>query len=271
MGRKHGSIFSFEDDEEDVDVVDEALVNAEDDDEDYREGYEVEDVEDHAKMEDVVEAELAMDPAAATEAFIRREFGLSVEDLEEIAEDTAEQVAEAEAAPVEDDDEEELEDVEVAVTETDDDVTVGIDTDGDDLDDVSVAVAKDDDVEVEADVEDEPEAETEMSSAQVAATEALMRNLGLGREDVDDPENDVNLNVSTPDTAYDIGIDGTEVSLKPDDEEGGADDGDMEDGSEDDEPVTDAEGDEETSAEDEDMGEEEDEEEEASEEFWSMI
>ena len=91
--------------ENDVDM-DLLVDNNPDPREDYLDEHNKEVVEQNPDPDKVIEADLEMDPAAATESFIRKNFGLSVEEMEEEAEEmeaSAEEIIEN-SEPVTDED-----------------------------------------------------------------------------------------------------------------------------------------------------------------------
>lgn len=191
----------------------------------------------------VVKADLEMDPAAATESFIRKRFGLSREDLEEEANAQAEAgeelVENVEAVPVEDEDA--LLGVEPATDETVVTVTppIGGDTvvteDGGvptEAADLTTDVITDT-APVEETVTEEVSVEPE-SSAEVAALENLRAIFSREDDEVSAPDADtgdsednpdVSLNVETPENNVDIDLDGKAVTIEPVEGEGGSDEG----------------------------------------------
>ena len=173
----------------------------------------------------VVEADLEMDPAAATEAFIRKSFGLSVEDLEEEADD------------MEESGEEIIENAET-VTE-DEDSLLGIEPATPAAEETTVVVtppAGGDTTVVEGDVTadattDAPTEELDLepkTPADVASLENLRAIYSREDEDAtnsdDGLDGDVSLNVTTPNNDVDITLDDKAVTIEPTDA-GTSDDG----------------------------------------------
>lgn len=258
--------------------------------EDYKEEVNKEVEEQNPDPDQVVKADLEMDPAAATESFIRKHFGISVEELEEEADAKAEEgeelVENSEAVP--ETTEDELLGIEPATTDETTVVTVTPPAGGD------TTVTEDGGVPVEAadltttveetPVIDVPEVSVEPETpAQVSSLENLRAI--LSREDDDtsaDPsegaasdEPDVSLNVETPNNNVDIDLDDKAVTIEPVEE--GSDDSGSDEGSSDDVPAPETdEGSEESNESGEESGSEEGgessgEEEEGSAESWWMI
>lgn len=260
--------------------------------EDYKDETNKEVVDQDPDPDQVVKADLEMDPAAATESFIRKHFGLSVEELEDEADAKDEAAADAIAAAEETPEttEDELLGIEPAADETV--VTVTPPAGGD------TVVTEDGGVPVEAaDVSTDVVAEAPApvataeevaaavepdSSADVSSLENLRAIFSREDDDVDagadgGDEPDVSLNVETPNNNVDIDLDDKAVTIEPVEEGGDEDAGEA---SEDvPTPETDEGGEdngEEESGEGEESGSEEGgessgEEEEGSAESWWMI
>lgn len=217
---------------------------------DYKEEVNKEVEEQNPDPDQVVKADLEMDPAAATEAFIRKRFGLSSEDLEEqaaVQEEAGEELVEnATAEPVADEDD--IFGVEEPVATEETTVTVvppaggetvvtddgGVDVPAADVGtDTEVAVT-DDTAAVDEPISVEPE-----TTAEVAALENLRALFSREDDDptaaddagVDGDQPDVSLNVETPNNNVDIDLEDKAVTIEPVDEdsEEPADDGNSDD------------------------------------------
>ena len=195
--------------ENDVDM-DLLVDNNPDPREDYLDEHNKEVVEQNPDPDKVVEADLEMDPAAATESFIRKNFGLSVEEMEEEAEEM-----EASAEEI----------IENSEPVTDEDSILGIEPAAPEATTVVVTPPEGGDTTV---VEGEGENEVvETKTLDVepdsAAGVASLENLRaiFSREDdetdaMDDDSNaDVSLNVQTPNNDVDIDLEGKAVTIEP--------------------------------------------------------
>ena len=184
--------------------------------------------------------QLEMDPVAATESYILRQFGLSREDMEEAVEET---IDEAETIPNADVIEDVDPDIEATAVPT---TSVNITSPTNTHIDVNAAA---DEVSVGTDAEitdgDEPvlaeDAEELPSNADVAAVEGLRRLWSREDDGMDDAaSNDVELDVKTSDNDMNIAMSGKAITLEPnedgdDDDFGGDDDSGSDDfGSDDD-------------------------------------
>lgn len=150
------------------------------------------------------EDDLIMDPVVATERLIHREFGLSVEDLEEI--------------------EEEIADTPVETEET----TGTGDADLDNITTVNV-VAPEGGTATVADADDAATKHAEVvpeidSAAAVAAVEHLYRIQAQSQED-DETSSDVEFDVRTPANDVNIALEDKAVTIEPN-SDGGSDTGD---------------------------------------------
>ena len=201
---------------------------------------------------------ITMDPVAATESYILRQFGLSREDIEEAVEET---IDEAETIPnadvVEDDVDPDLEATAVPTT------SVNITSPTNTHIDVNAAA---DEVEVGTDAElnsddsavvDDP-ATPVVSDAEIAATEGLRRLWSREDDGADDAaSNDVELDVKTSEQDMNIALSGKAVTLEPNedgDDMGGDDSGSDDFGGSDDEGSDDDSGSDEGEGGDEDFG-----------------
>ena len=194
--------------ENDVDM-DLLVDNNPDPREDYLDEHNKEVVEQNPDPDKVVEADLEMDPAAATESFIRKNFGLSVEEMEEEAEEM-----EASAEEI----------VENSEPVTDEDSILGIEPPAPEATTVVVTPPEGGETTV---VEGEGENEVvETKTLDVepdsAAGVASLENLRaiFSREDdetdtMDDSNADVSLNVQTPNNDVDIDLEGKAVTIEP--------------------------------------------------------
>ena len=195
--------------ENDVDM-DLLVDNNPDPREDYLDEHNKEVVEQNPDPDKVVEADLEMDPAAATESFIRKNFGLSVEEMEEEADEM-----EASAEEI----------VENSEPVTDEDLILGIEPAAPEATTVVVTPPEGGETTV---VEGEGENEVvETKTLDVepdsAAGVASLENLRaiFSREDdetdaMDDDSNaDVSLNVQTPNNDVDIDLEGKAVTIEP--------------------------------------------------------
>ena len=194
--------------ENDVDM-DLLVDNNPDPREDYLDEHNKEVVEQNPDPDKVVEADLEMDPAAATESFIRKNFGLSVEEMEEEADEM-----EASAEEI----------VENSEPVTDEDSILGIEPAAPEATTVVVTAPEGGETTV---VEGEGENEVvETKTLDVepdsAAGVASLENLRaiFSREDdetdsMDDSSADVSLNVQTPNNDVDIDLEGKAVTIEP--------------------------------------------------------
>ena len=193
-------------------------------------------------------SDMEMDPVAATEAYISRQFGLSLEDVEETIE---ENVAVADSIPNADATADDAEAAAVGMSPVD-----GLGSDTGAASDATVSTSNaiveitDPVNQIKGDGEDAtPEIE---SASDVAAVESLRRI--LSREDVEDTSAsggaDVELDVKTNDNDLNIQMDGKSTTLTPNEEGGEAPETTDDEGGEG-EPDTGAEGGEDTGAADE--------------------
>ena len=194
--------------ENDVDM-DLLVDNNPDPREDYLDEHNKEVVEQNPDPDKVVEADLEMDPAAATESFIRKNFGLSVEEMEEEAEEM-----EASAEEI----------VENSEPVTDEDSILGIEPPAPEATTVVVTPPEGGETTVvEGDGENEVvETKTLDVEPDSAAGVASLENLRaiFSREDdetdaMDDSNADVSLNVQTPNNDVDIDLEGKAVTIEP--------------------------------------------------------
>ena len=195
--------------ENDVDM-DLLVDNNPDPREDYLDEHNKEVVEQNPDPDKVVEADLEMDPAAATESFIRKNFGLSIEEMEEEAEEM-----EASAEEI----------IENSEPVTDEDSILGIEPAAPEA--TTVVVTPPDGGEttvVEGEGENEVvETKTLDVEPDSAAGVASLENLRaiFSREDDetdamdDDSSADVSLNVQTPNNDVDIDLEGKAVTIEP--------------------------------------------------------
>lgn len=205
--------------------------------------------------------QLEMDPVAATESYILRQFGLSREDMEEAVEET---IDEAETIPNADVIEDVDPDIEATAVPT---TSVNITSPTNTHIDVNAAA---DEVSVGTDAElsdggdsvlEEP---TDLpSNADVAAVEGLRRLWSREDDGMDDAaSNDVELDVKTSDNDMNIAMSGKAITLEPneddDDDFGGDDDGGSDDfgGDDDDDGGSDDFGDDEGGDDEGDTGDE---------------
>ena len=187
--------------------------NNPDPEQDYLDNHNKEVVEQDPDPDKVVEADLEMDPAAATESFIRKNFGLSVEDMEEEAEQmeaSAEEIIEN-SEPVTDEDS--ILGIEPAAPEAT--TVVVTPPEGGDTTVVEGGADEGTVVETEATLDVEPD-----SAAGVASLENLRAIFSREDEDMDDDgtDADVSLNVQTPNNDVDIDLEGKAVTIEPNDE-----------------------------------------------------
>lgn len=151
--------------------------------------------------------DLEMDPVAASEAFIRRNFGLSVEDMEEVVE---EKVAEASVIPSADE--------EAPASPVAQDVADGVTTINIVPAEGTTAVPADPASEVSENVEVPIESESD-----VASIENLHRI--FSREDGEPDESasgaDVEFSVTTPNNSMDFEMEGKAVTIEPTGDTGG--------------------------------------------------
>ena len=151
--------------------------------------------------------DLEMDPVAASEAFIRRNFGLSVEDMEEVVE---EKVAEAAVIPSADE--------EAPASPVAQDVADGVTTINIVPAEGTTAVPADTTSEVSENVEVPIESESD-----VASIENLHRI--FSREDGEPDESasgaDVEFSVTTPNNSMDFEMEGKAVTIEPTGDTGG--------------------------------------------------
>ena len=184
------------------------------------------------------QAQLEMDPVAATESYILRQFGLSREDMEEAVEETIDEAETIPNADVIEDVDPDLEATAVPTTSVNitsptnthidvnaaaDEVSVGTDAELNDGDGSVLA-------------EDGGEPAELPSNADVAAVEGLRRLWSREDDGMDDAaSNDVELDVKTSDNDMNIAMSGKAITLEPnedgddDDDFGGDDDGGSDD------------------------------------------
>lgn len=240
--KRFNPFYGLECDEEvDMDV----LVKDEDAlEDDYKEGVNKEVKDQDPDPDAVVKADLEMDPAAATEAFICKRFGLSLEDLEEgltQVQDEAAAIIAAEEDPV-------------AASDDPDDALVSdpVVVEGDPAETVVTVTPP---AEGTTAVAEEPVVDsTEIKTASdVAALEGLHRLLGMedGEDVGDEGQPDVSIDVETPNNDVSLDFEDKAITIEPNDS---SDDVSSEPAAEESEPET--ESSEETEAE---SGDEEDE------------
>ena len=176
--------------------------------------------------------QLEMDPVAATESYILRQFGLSREDMEEAVEET---IDEAETIPNADVIEDVDPDIEATAVPT---TSVNITSPTNTHIDVNAAA---DEVSVGTDAELSDGGDSVLeepadlpSNADVAAVEGLRRLWSREDDGMDDAaSNDVELDVKTSDNDMNIAMSGKAITLEPneddDDDFGGDDDGGSDD------------------------------------------
>lgn len=207
--------------------------------EDYKEEVNKDVVDQDPDPDQVVKADLEMDPAAATESFIRKNFGISVEELDEAA-DASAAVGEAvqeEVTNGEADTEDDL--LGITPSEVEETVVTVTPPAGGDT-----TVTEDGGVPVEAaDVSTAtPEEVASVTEPETAAEVSSLENLRaiLSREsdDIDDSGDspDVSLNVETPNNNVDIDLEDKAVTIEPVDSD---DSGDTDVGGSDDVPAPD--------------------------------
>ena len=204
--------------------------------------------------------QLEMDPVAATESYILRQFGLSREDMEEAVEET---IDEAETIPNADVIEDVDPDIEATAVPT---TSVNITSPTNTHIDVNAAA---DEVSVGTDAELSDGGDSVLeepadlpSNADVAAVEGLRRLWSREDDGMDDAaSNDVELDVKTSDNDMNIAMSGKAITLEPneddDDDFGGDDDGGSDDfGGDDDDGGSDDFGDDEGGDDEGDTGDE---------------
>ena len=194
--------------ENDVDM-DLLVDNNPDPREDYLDEHNKEVVEQNPDPDKVVEADLEMDPAAATESFIRKNFGLSVEEMEEEAEEM-----EASAEEI----------IENSEPVTDEDSILGIEPAAPEATTVVVTPPEGGETTVvegegENEVVETKTLDVEPDSAAGVASLENLRSI-FSREDdetdsMDDSSADVSLNVQTPNNDVDIDLEGKAVTIEP--------------------------------------------------------
>ena len=194
--------------ENDVDM-DLLVDNNPDPREDYLDEHNKEVVEQNPDPDKVVEADLEMDPAAATESFIRKNFGLSVEEMEEEADEM-----EASAEEI----------VENSEPVTDEDSILGIEPAAPEATTVVVTPPEGGETTVvegegENEVVETKTLDVEPDSAAGVASLENLRSI-FSREDdetdsMDDSSADVSLNVQTPNNDVDIDLEGKAVTIEP--------------------------------------------------------
>ena len=178
--------------------------------EDYLDEHNKEVVEQNPDPDKVVEADLEMDPAAATESFIRKNFGLSVEEMEEEADEM-----EASAEEI----------VENSEPVTDEDSILGIEPAAPEATTVVVTPPEGGETTVvegegENEVVETKTLDVEPDSAAGVASLENLRSI-FSREDDetdamdDDSSADVSLNVQTPNNDVDIDLEGKAVTIEP--------------------------------------------------------
>lgn len=189
--------------------------------EDYREEVNKDVEEQKPDPDKVVEADLAMDPAAATESFIRKRFGLSVEEMEDeeaIQEEAGEDLVENAETVVED------EDTLLGVTPAPEATVVSVTPPaGGETEvvqeggDTSIANIENDTVVEETPVSTEPE-----TAAEVSSLENLRAIFSREDEESGEESPDVSLNIETPNNDVDIDLEGKAITIEPanDNEEG---------------------------------------------------
>ena len=195
--------------ENDVDM-DLLVDNNPDPREDYLDEHNKEVVEQNPDPDKVVEADLEMDPAAATESFIRKNFGLSVEEMEEEAEEmeaSAEEIIEN-SEPVTDEDS--ILGIEPAAPET----TTVVVTPPEGGETTVVEGEGENEVVETKTLDVEPD-----SAAGVASLENLRAIFSREDDETDamddDSSADVSLNVQTPNNDVDIDLEGKAVTIEP--------------------------------------------------------
>ena len=195
--------------ENDVDM-DLLVDNNPDPREDYLDEHNKEVVEQNPDPDKVVEADLEMDPAAATESFIRKNFGLSVEEMEEEAEEmeaSAEEIIEN-SEPVTD------EDSILGIEPADPETTTVVVTPPDGGETTVVEGEGENEVVETKTLDVEPD-----SAAGVASLENLRAIFSREDDETDamddDSSADVSLNVQTPNNDVDIDLEGKAVTIEP--------------------------------------------------------
>lgn len=226
-------IFSMESENTETDIDMELLVKDEDDlIEDAGDDSEIVDMnptEDETSHNEVASAggiatgsnaeTLEMDPVAASEAFIRRNFGLSVEDMEEVVE---EKIAEAEVIPSADEEEASpAADIDESVTQ----INI-VPAEGTVVEDPAEAVSENVEVPIE-------------TESDVASVENLHRIFSRESDDEGESEAgaDVEFSVTTPNNSMDFEMEGKAITIEP----AGLDEGGDDSETENDEPSTEVE------------------------------
>ncbi len=182
--------------------------------EDYREEVNKDVEEQKPNPDEVVKADLAMDPAAATESFIRKRFGLSVEEMEDeeaVQEEAGEDLVENAETVVED------EDTLLGVTPAPEATVVSVTPPvGGETEvvqeggDTSIANIETDTVVEEVPVSTEPE-----TAAEVSSLENLRAIFSREDEEAGAESPDVSLNIETPNNDVDIDLEGKAVTIEP--------------------------------------------------------
>lgn len=247
--------------ENDVDM-DLLVDNNPDPREDYLDEHNKEVVEQNPDPDKVVEADLEMDPAAATESFIRKNFGLSVEEMEEEADEM-----EASAEEI----------VENSEPVTDEDSILGIEPAAPEATTVVVTPPEGGETTVvegegENEVVETKTLDVEPDSAAGVASLENLRSI-FSREDdetdsMDDSSADVSLNVQTPNNDVDIDLEGKAVTIEPNEDGESHSEPDGDEGSVEAPETSDSETTDENKTESEDTNEEDSD---SSAESWWMI
>lgn len=210
--------------------------------EDYKEEVNKDVVDQDPDPDQVVKADLEMDPAAATEKFIRKHFGMSAEELEEEADTVAEAAAEEDTTTASDvNPEDALLGIEPAAEETT--VVAVTPPAGGETEVITDGGVETPATDVGTDVVTE-EAVVAASEPETAAEVSSLENLRMlfSREDEDvaGDEPDVSLNVETPNNNVDIDLDDKAVTIEPV-EEGTSDEAPSEDAGSSDVPAPETE------------------------------
>ena len=216
---------------DDEDFMTDLVDDAEDPQEDYLEGTNKEVVTQDPDPDKVVKADLEMDPAAATESFVRRKFGMSSEDIAEVSEEIVEEANTIiENEPI------------------DGEVSGVVESDGGDTT-VEVSVASDDlgsSDDLVGDITEDDVMPEIQSASDIAAVENLNRILSM--ED-GESESDVSIDVETPNNDVNIEMDDKAITIEPNsDDDDGSDDLT---GSDDDDDTDDTDGSDDDDADDE--------------------
>ena len=155
------------------------------------------------------EEQLSMDPIAAEESYIRKQFGLSSEDLEEAVDETI-----ADGAAIPNAEVEPSGDADLDATAVPAETTVNITSPGEAHVDVNTAEG--------ADVTTEPAEETK-TEADVATLEGL-RDMWSREDELDGgaAAADVEFDVKTPENDVNIELEGKAVTIEPNEEGGDA-------------------------------------------------